>query len=279
MNHTSVNGQLQPADKPALLVSNRGYRYGDGLFETMKIYKGKLLLKELHFERLFKDLFLLRFDIPSLFTLQKLEKEITDLCLKNKCEQLGRARLSVFRGNGGLYDENKTLEYIIESWPSDETVNQLNENGLVIDIYPEARKTCDSFSHIKSASFQPYSMAAIFAKEKKLNDCLVQNSNGNIADSTIANLFLVKNERVTTPPLSEGCIDGVMRKYLLGKLQAAGYETEEAVINSAELEKADEVFLTNAIKGIRWVREFRNRTYGNSSTTKIYNRFIKTLFE
>jgi branched-chain amino acid aminotransferase len=278
MNHICFNGQFQRADEPALLVSNRGYRYGDGLFETMKIYKGRLLLKELHFERLFKGLLLLKFDIPSLFTQQKLEKIITELCQKNSCEQLGRVRLSVFRGNGGLYDEARTLEYIIESWTLDDTANQLNENGLVIDIYPGARKTCDSFSNIKSASFQPYSMAALFAKENKLNDCLVLNSKGNIADSTIANLFLVKNDRIITPSLSEGCIDGVMRKYLLGQLQSAGYKTVETEISEDELEKADEVFLTNAIKGIRWVRSFRDKTYGHSLTTEIYDRFIKPLF-
>jgi branched-chain amino acid aminotransferase len=278
MNHICVNGQFQRADEPALLVSNRGYRYGDGLFETMKIHNGRLLLKELHFERLFKGLQLLKFDIPSLFTGQNLEKHIAGLCRKNSCEQLGRIRLSVFRGNGGLYDEARTLEYIIECWPLDDTASQLNENGLIIDIYPDARKTCDSFSNIKSASFQPYSMAALFAKENKLNDCLVLNSKGNIADSTIANLFLVKNDRVITPALSEGCIEGVMRKYLLGELRAVGYKTEETIINVDELEKADELFLTNAIKGIRWVKGFKEKTYGHSLTTEIYDRFIKPLF-
>ncbi|HUR65113.1 MAG TPA: aminotransferase class IV [Chitinophagaceae bacterium] len=279
MNYISVNGQLRSSEEPALLASSRGYRYGDGLFETMKMYKGKLLLQDLHFERLFKSLYLLKIKIPAFFTTTKLEGHIAELGSKNNCSQLGRVRLSVSRGNGGLYDEDKSLQYIIECWPLDNTFNQLNVNGLTVDIFPDARKSCDIFSNLKSSSFQPYSMAAVFAKENKLNDCLVLNSKGNIADSTTANVFLVRNDQVITTPLSEGCIDGVMRRYLLDQLQAAGYKVAEAVLKENDLRKAGEVFLTNAIKGIRWVQRFRDITYANNLTTEIYNRFIKTLFD
>jgi len=277
MNYICVNGKILPAGEPALIVSNRGYRYGDGLFETMKLYKGKILLHGLHFERLFAGLSLLKFGIPKLFSEDKLVKDILDLCRKNECEQLARIRLSVFRGNGDLYDEEQHPGYVIECHPLNETANQLDENGLVIDIYPDYRKNCDPFANIKSASFQPYSMAALYAKQNKLNDCLVLNTSGNIADSTIANLFLVKNNALITPALSEGCISGVMRKYLLCRFRETGYEVMDTAVSPGDLNKADEIFLTNAIKGIRWVAQFRDKAYSNKMTVEIYNRFIKTM--
>lgn len=262
-----------------LQASNRGYRYGDGLFETMKIVNGKILLQPYHFERLFAGLSLLKFEIPKLFTIQKMEEEIRLLCHKNDCEKLGRIRLSVFRGNGGLYDEDKRLQYLVECWPLPPSFNQLNENGLVIDIYPDAVKNNDKFSNLKSASFLPYSMAAIFAKENKLNDCLVLNNGGSIADSTIANIFIIKNESICTPALDKGCVNGVMRRHLLTRMNEAGNKILEKTITADDLMDADEVFLTNAINGLRWVKQFRQKAYTNTKTLEIYTRFVKTIWE
>ncbi|HQW43342.1 MAG: aminotransferase class IV [Chitinophagaceae bacterium] len=277
MNSICFNGKFFSADEPVLLASNRGYRYGDGLFETMKVQQGNILLADYHFERLFTGIAMLQFEMPRLFLRQRTEDEILHLCKKNKCEQLGRVRLSVFRGNGGLYDEEKALQYLIECWPLNESVSKLNENGLVIDIYSEAEKSCDKFSNLKSANFLPYSMAALYAKEKKVNDCLVLNSTGSIADSTIANLFVIKNGIIVTPGLDEACVNGVMRRHLLKEIQNAGYDTREVTVSVNDLANADEVFLTNAINGIRWVRQFRDKLYTNIKTTEIYNRFIKTI--
>lgn len=277
MNSICFNGKFFSADEPVLLASNRGYRYGDGLFETMKVQQGNILLADYHFERLYTGIAMLQFEMPRLFLRQRTEDEILHLCKKNKCEQLGRVRLSVFRGNGGLYDEEKALQYLIECWPLNESVSKLNENGLVIDIYSEAEKSCDKFSNLKSANFLPYSMAALYAKEKKVNDCLVLNSTGSIADSTIANLFVIKNGIIVTPGLDEGCVNGVMRRHLLKEIQNAGYDTREVTVSVNDLANADEVFLTNAINGIRWVRQFRDKLYTNIKTTEIYNRFIKTI--
>jgi len=273
MNSISVNGKISDAAKPALLVSNRGYRYGDGLFETMKFAEGKIVLETFHFERLFNSLELLKFKIPQLFTIEKLRQEILTLTRKNKCEQLARVRLSVFRGHGGLYenDKDKEPQYIIECWPLSESINNPNENGFIIDIYPIAKKSTDIFSNLKTANFLPYAMAALYAKENKLNECLVLNTAGNIADATISNLFIIKDQMILTCALSQGCVNGVMRRNIL----ESGLFVKETIITEEDLLLADEVFLTNAISGIRWVKQFRDKTYNNDETIKIYDRIIK----
>jgi len=272
-----LNGKILRAEDPVLLASNRGYRYGDALFETMKVASKNILLEAYHFERLFAGLRLLQFEVPKLLTREKLCKEVLLLAEKNNCGDLARIRLSVFRGNGGVYDEERTPQYLIECWPLNESLNRLNENGLVIDVFPAARKSCDSFSHLKSANYLPYTMAAIYAKANKLNDCLVLNTDGNIADGTIANIFLIKEGVVITPGPDQGCVNGVMRRHLLEKMKDAGYSIQENPVSVSTLEEADEVFLTNAISGIRWVKQFREKVYSNNLTVEIYNRFIKTI--
>ena len=274
MEFISVNGKIIDANTNCIPATNRNYRYGDGLFETMKVKQERILLSELHFARLFNGLNILKIRTPNL-TPQKLEKEIVDLCEKNHCTDLARVRLSLSRGNGGLSDEDEQPTWVIECWPLHNEANLLNENGLIIDVFPDARKSCDLFSNLKSASHLTYAMAARFAKENKLNDCLVLNTYGRLCESSIANIFWIKEEKIFTPPLSEGCIAGVTRRHLLQSLQGTRNKIQEKECEIAELENADEIFLTNAIQGIRWVKQFGHHQYINSMTTEIYREFIK----
>ncbi len=278
MNNICFNGKFLPAGQPVFSAENRGYRFGDGLFETMKVHKGIILLESYHFQRLFESIGLLKMKTPAFFSTPKIESDIQELCRKNNCTDRARVRLSVSRGDGGLYQNDEKLQCLIECWPLDESANQFNENGFTIDVFTNAIKSADSFSHLKSASFLPYVMAAQYAKENKLNDCLLLNQFGRIADASIANLFVVSNGKIITPPLSEGCINGVMRKYLLNRLAGAGYTLEERPVTIAEIENADELFLTNAIKGLHWVAQFRNKVYTNQYGLEIYRQFIQTLF-
>ncbi len=278
MRTICVNGKWLNADEPVLAADNRGYRYGDGLFETLKLRKGKILLEDYHLERLFAGMELLKMEIPRLLTAEKLVSDMLQLCKKNNCTELARVRLSVSRGNGGLYDSDNKLQYIIECWPLPETSNQLNQNGLLIDIFPDSRKSCDAFSNLKSANYLPYVMAAQFAKEHKLNDCLLLNQHERIADATIANVFIVKENELITPALSEGAVAGVMRRFFLEKLQDAGYKIQETSLATDDILHADEVFLTNAIHGIRWVKQFRNKSYTSKLVPEIYRQLLQTIF-
>jgi len=265
----NYNGRFFADDQNVLSKDDRSYRYGDGLFETMKLINGNISLRDYHFERLFSGLSVLKFNIPVLFTKQKIEKEIKELCKKNGCERSARVRLSVSRGIGGLYDHDNKFSYLTECWPLKQ--KDLNENGLLIDIFPDAKKSIDVFSNLKSANYLPYVMAAIWAKENKLNDALILNQRDRICDSTIANVFWIKDNNIFTPPLSEGCVAGVMRKKILElAIRNPDYLVQEAILTQDILLQADEVFLTNAITGIRWVKECRNKVYKNTISSKIF---------
>lgn len=271
----NINGEVKTNNERVLLAGNHSYRYADGLFETIKVENGKIKLVQYHFERLFNSIKILKFEPPVLFTREKICEEIIQLCRKNICEKLGRVRLSVSRGNAGIYDCDDKFQYLIECWPLEESVNMFNEAGLIIDIFPDARKSIDKFSNLKSANYLPYVMAAVWAKENKLSDALLLNTNERICEATMANVFWVKGGTLFTPPLNEGCIAGVIREYLIDHATELEIEIMEKELYFSELETADEIFLTNAISGIRPVKKFRNKNYQCNISKKIFNKLIR----
>lgn len=203
--------------------------------------------------------------------------QVQNLIIKNKHSSLARVRLMVYRGNGGLYDpENLYPNFVIQSWPLQNTINELNTNGLDIDIYTEARKVSDSFSMVKSNNYLGYAMAALWAKKNKLNDCLLLNPYGNICDSTIANIFIVQDGLIKTPALAEGCVNGVARSYLIENCKKDNIAISETTISAHDILHASEVFLTNAISGIRWVKQLGECTYSQPDVAlQLHNHYMK----
>ncbi|MBC7829723.1 MAG: aminotransferase class IV [Chitinophagaceae bacterium] len=267
----SYNGKLLHEDTALVSAGNRGLRYGDGVFETMKLVNSEIILEAFHFERLFGALAMLQFKIPVYFTGDFLKEQIRSLCVKNKLVKAARIRLNIFRKSGGLYDPiDHNPEWVIEAWELHENYFRLNTNGLIVGIYNEAKKSCDPFSNLKSNNFLPYTMAALYARQKKLNDCFLLNTHERICDATIANVFWVHNETIYTPPLTEGCVAGVTRRFLLQTLPDQGYHVREKNLEISDLQQADELFLTNAVSGLRWVKEFQNKYYTNAVGAQIY---------
>lgn len=265
------NGKLLSDDSPIVPANNRGLRYGDGLFETTRMLKGKIALFDLHMERLFDGLARLQFELPKLFSKELLWEAIDQLTQKNKVSAQARVRLTVIRGNGGLYDpENHSPNYIIEATALPDHYLQLNENGLIAGIYYDAIKSADQFSSIKSNNYLVYAMAALHAKKNKWNDCLVLNQYGRICDATMANVFWIKDNIIYTPPISEGCVDGVMRRYLMQSLKLNKHSVQEQPLTVELLQEADELFFTNAAYGMRWVKTIGEKDFKSKMISTIY---------
>lgn len=270
------NNKFFKDDIPTINVASRGLRYGDGFFETMKAEKGIIQLKQLHFQRIVKSIELLGFEFSRLINLDTIELKINQLLIKNHNLLNARIRLMIFRRKGGLYDGVSNIpDYTIETFPLEEIV-EFNSNGLTLDIFSRALKSCDDFSNIKSNNFLPYVMGAKFATDNQLNDAIILNSHKRICDTTIANIFTIKDGVLSTPSLQEGCIAGVMRQKILNMLKDR-YKIIEGTLTTQDIENADEVFLTNAIKGIRWVKSIGDNTYINKTTKEIYRYIQKTI--
>ncbi|MBS1599588.1 MAG: aminotransferase class IV [Bacteroidetes bacterium] len=277
-DYINFNGTILRSGDPVITVDNRGFRYGDGIFETMFVENGLVRLKKYHFDRLSSSLQLLQFEKPDFFTKEILSEQINNLCKKNGHQSMARARLMVFRGKGGLFDpENHFPNYIIESWPIINESKKMRDEGLRVEIFPDGRKSTDVFSNLKSNNFLLYTMAALYATKNKLDDCLVLNSDHRICESMIANIFCIKNQEIFTPSLSEGCVSGVMRRFIITELQKTGLIVHEKTFEPQWLSDADEIFLTNAISVIRWVKQWRDQIFRREMISDIYPTIIKNL--
>lgn len=271
MSFVCFNGRLYPSDQPLFTAQNRSFKYGDGLFETIKVYRGNILLQNFHFLRLFQGLQFLKINVPADFTEQVLADRIIELCRKNKCSELARVRLAVYRNDQNL------CEYCIEALPLSIAVHQWSTNWT-IDLYPYARKSQDAFSNLKNANFLPYIMAAKYAEEKGIDDCIVLNADNCLCDSSKANIFLVRDGKVFTPSLDQGCISGVMRHFIIEELKKLDYPVHQKQLKEEDLLQADEVFLTNAIMGMKGVKAFRSRFYTDAIASDIYHKVFSTIY-
>ncbi len=268
MNFICHNGEFLSANSALFIAANRGFRYGDGVFETAKVFSGKLPLAALHFDRLFTSLQLLNIKPGTRFTAQILEENMLQICRKNACDNLARVRLAVYR------DESGEAGYVIEAFELNADVLELNKEGWKLVVYPHARKSCDAFSSLKSANYLPYVLAGAYAVEKDADEALVLNSYNHIADGSKTNLFFIKEEAIYTPALGQGCVSGVMRRHLIDCLKGLGYVLHQTEVSGEDLLSADEIFCTNAIQGIRWVSHFNGKEFGNGLTQQIYQQIF-----
>ncbi|HEY5465178.1 MAG TPA: aminotransferase class IV [Hanamia sp.] len=271
------NGRFFRVGDPVISAGNRSLRYGDGLFETMRMHNGKIINVDFHFERLFSGMKILQIEAPKLFSKEFLLTTVNGLLRKNSHLENARIRLMVFRnGSGGIFDsENNSPDYIIETYPLQEKI-ELNENGLTVNVFADAKKSCDQFSNLKSNNYLPSVMAGLFAQKNKLDDAIILNTFGRVCESAIANIFIIK-DTIYTPPLSEGCVAGVMRRWMLEKISLKNYIVIEKNLSIDDLLEADEFFLTNSIHPVRWVGIFREKIYGNERVKEIFEYVLKNI--
>jgi branched-chain amino acid aminotransferase len=259
-----LNGLFFPADAPLFPASNRAFKYGDGVFETARFMTGKLLLADLHFGRLFDGLQLLQID-PAGIDQYKLMEIIGELCNQNGCFDSARVRLQVFRdGNRGAYS--------IEAEPIAPREAALSVSGYRIGVFPDARKGMDAFANLKSANYLPYVMADLYAQANRLDEAVILNTANHICDGSKTNIFLVKDGQLRTPSLDQGCVAGVMRRHVIETLRGQDIVVEEGPVSESCLLKAEAVFLTNAIRGIGWVKSFRDRNYTAEKVMELYRQ-------
>jgi branched-chain amino acid aminotransferase len=274
LSYVNINGKITPPEKASITPDNRAFRYGYGLFETMLIRYGEIQLKDLHFKRLFSGLQQLGIVLPVLYTQHWLTDNIIKTMQRNNLTDCCRVRLQVHAGNGGLYEKKPQPGVVIECFPLDEGALELNENGLVVGIATGINKSVDTLANLKTCSALIYAIAAQQAMDNKWNDALILNTNNHIIESTIANLFWVKDRVVYTPSLVDGCVAGVMREHIITTLASQKIKVHEQSPDLDMLLQADEMFLTNAIKKMRWVGSLGEKVFDNDYVQHLWQKVL-----
>ncbi|NOU17455.1 MAG: 4-amino-4-deoxychorismate lyase [Bacteroidales bacterium] len=268
-----INGNIISSDTPVISSNNRSFLYGDGLFETIHAFGTQGRNLNLHLSRLKRGMGILNIETPIFLDESMLSKEITRLLNKNRIFGSARVRLTVYRNDGGKFIPlNDSAGIVIEAEPLELKMYELNSKGYTIEIYQDIKKPINVLSSIKSCNSLYYILAGIYQKNNNVNDCLLLNEHGRIAEAISSNVFIVKGDNIYTPASSEGCIPGIMREVIIKVTPTLGMKVNNQVaIPVQELFECDEVFLTNAITGIRWVVAFRQQRY--------FNKLSKLLME
>ena len=265
----NFNGDVVSKDKFSLSVNNRGFKYGDALFETIKVLNNKVIFAEDHYFRLMASMRMLRMKIPIEFTLEYFEGEIDKTVKTNELVD-ARIRLSVFRKDGGLYlPEDNEINFLIEA-------NQLlipSRTDYEVDLFKDHYIYSGMLSTIKTNNKILNIIANIYATENELDNCILLNEKKQLVEALNANIFLVKGSQILTPSLSEGCLKGVIRKNIISMIKKDNdYEITETAISPFELQKVDEVFITNSIIGIQSVTKYRKTTYSSEIATQLHTK-------
>lgn len=266
----NYNGEILPSDNN-LSSSNRAFLYGDGVFETLKIVNNKILFFEDHYFRLMASMRIVRMKIPNNFTLEYLESHIINLAKAENCENSARVRFTVFRNDGGFYlPNNNSVSFQIQVFPIENTSYSFSDAQYEVDLYKDFFISKQLLSTIKTTNKMINITGSIFAEENDLQNCILLNNDKNVVEALNGNLFMLMGTKLITPPISEGCLNGVMRKQVLQiAKKIESIEVIEDVISPFDLQKADELFITNIISGVQPITRYRKKEYKNNFAQEV----------
>ena len=254
------------------MEENRAFLYGDAVFETLKTLDGKILFAEDHYFRLMASMRILRMEIPVVFTQEYLEEQVQSLLsAMDGTHASYRVRITCYRKNGGKYTpKNRSIDYIISAEPLNTTVYTMDNSDYEVEIYKDFHVSKHLLSTLKTTNKLVHITASIFAEENNYQNCLLINDEKNIIEAIQSNIFLVKGNIISTPKLEDGCLNGIMRKQIIQLIEKAeNLVLEERSISPFELQKADELFLTNTIQGIQPITKYRKKSYQNVVSTQL----------
>ncbi|MDT8308545.1 MAG: aminotransferase class IV [Bacteroidales bacterium] len=268
MQWTIFNGSITKENEVNLSCRNRIFNYGDGFFETIRIVNGKPVFITDHLERISKALHMLKLSLS--FTIN--EKSITSLleewCHLNGVTHGGRVRITFFRDTVGYYiPDSRKCSYLVTGTPLADNFYTLNSKGLSLGLFQQHLKPVHPLFSIKSTNAILYVLAGLHAKENNYDDCLITNEFENIIEATSSNFFMIKGNTIITPGLDEGCVHGIMRKNLLSIIKNnTSYHIKQGIIQPADPQEAEELFITNTIHGIQWVVAWKDKRFFNTKT-------------
>ena len=266
----NYNGTIVFEDA-SVLTKNRAFLYGDAVFETVKISNKKILFLEDHYFRLMSAMRVVRMEIPMNFTMEFLEEQILSLVENNQIMDSARARITVYRNEGGYYlPQNNTVSYLIHAVSLENKAYSIENKRYEVDLYKDFYITKQLLSSVKTTNKIINITGSIYANENGLDNCLLLNDSKNVVEALQGNIFMLQGNKLITPPISEGCLNGVMRRQILGLAKKIeNIEVVEGVISPFDLQKADELFITNVIKGIQPITHYRKKEFSTNMAVRL----------
>jgi branched-chain amino acid aminotransferase len=276
---TILNGSLVQNDAALIPYNNRGTYYGDGIFETIRCYQGNPLLFEAHYFRLMSSMRILRMDIPDIFTPEYLEEQVQELLKISNCaEGHARVRITVWRNTGGFYTPtDRGVQFAMEASAIDQVYT--NTTHHEVELFKDHHVIAGMLSNLKTSQKMVNILAGIYAEENSYQDMFLLNHNKMIVETISGNVFLRVGNTIKTPPIDDGCLNGIMREQVMNQLKKMlNYTIEEATITPFELQRADEIFTTNVIRGVQSVHKYRKKSFVTDTADELIELFNDLYF-
>lgn len=268
----NINGTLYQDFEANIPTNNRGLAYGDSVFETIKFNNNKPVFWEAHYFRLMASMRILRMEIPMHFTPEFLENEIVNLVQSFPNNTISyRVKITVYRDSDGFYTpSSNNVSYIISAQELSSDLYEINKGHYEIELFKDYLISPNLLSTLKTNNKAVNVVGSIFAKENNYSNCLLLNTNKSIIEALNGNIFLIKGNTVKTPPLADGCLKGILREKLIEIIsKSPDFELSESSISPFELQKADELFITNVIQGIVPITKFRKKEFSADICSKL----------
>lgn len=262
----NFNGNICESNN-CISVQNRGFLFGDAVFDVLKVVGKKIYFWEEHYLRLMASMRIVRMEIPHNFTMEFLENQIIKtICENNQENQAVCVRFTVVRSQSSNYTpKSNSIDYYIETQAIDAVFYQNQEIPYEVELYKDFYVQPDLLSTLKTANRMINITGSVFAQENDYQNCILLNSQKNVASFLDGNLFIINENHIKTPPTTDGCINGVTRKKIIEIIKKTNdFTIEEASISPFDLQKSDELFLTNSIVGIQSVSQYRKKTFNNT---------------
>jgi branched-subunit amino acid aminotransferase/4-amino-4-deoxychorismate lyase len=260
------NGQFFEAAALGLTLENRAFQFGDGLFESICVQNARPLFLEAHFKRMQASASSLRLAFPPEWTVSLWQHYIEDLCLRNKLSN-ARIKIVLYRaGKGTYFPTSSESEWLILGSSLAHNWERAIEPSLKLCYFNDFPKTNHPSSLNKTLSSLLYVLAAQHAQQSQCDEAILLTEAGNISECSSGSLFWVKNGILYTPSLATFCLPGVLRNELIHLAKNLPIEVREGVYNQQSLAEAEEVFVANAIRGIRMVKQIESIEYSGQNT-------------
>ena len=269
----NFNGNIQE-NSSISIENNRGFLFGDSVFETIKVLDNKVLFLEDHYFRLMASMRICRMEIPMNFTMEYFEEQILNLIQSLNNSNSYRIRFTVYRDSEGFYlPKSRNVQFIVLASSLNSELYSFGKEHYEVELYKDFYVSKQLLSTLKTNNKMLQITGSIFADENGYDNCLVLNDEKNVIEALQSNIFMKTGNVVSTPPVSDGCLNGIMRKQILEILKKMeGIEVKETSISPFDLQKADELFLTNVVSGIQPITKYRKKEYTTEFASDVLKR-------
>ncbi|WP_282111465.1 aminotransferase class IV [Maribacter stanieri] len=271
----NFNGELLHKNTDFLNENNRGVQLGDAVFEELRVINGDVIFLEDHYLRLMSSMRILRMEIPMNFTMEFMEEEILKLISEDGLRETKQIKFTVYRNtsDNNFSKSDNSISYFITSTTLINPFFVLDDKAYEVELFKDFYKNSSMLSNLDTNNKILNVVGSIYTQENDYQDCLLLNERKQVIEALNGNVFIVKGNQVKTPPITDGCVNSVIRKKIIDIVSKLNeVEFLEESLSPFELQKADELFIANNVNGLVSITKYRKKDFVNTTAKSLIGK-------